>query len=96
MYYFYNPDFDIFNLELQIDHISRNKLDNSIENLRLVTHQENQFNRDAKGCSFNKGKWVAYIKINGKQIHLGRYNTQEEAHNKYLEAKKKYHIISLK
>ena len=63
-----------------------------------MTKQENQFNTNAKGCSFEKrtGKWKAYIKINGKLKNLGRYNTEEEAHEKYLEQKKIYHIISLK
>jgi hypothetical protein len=54
MYYFYNLDFDIFNKKLVIDHIDRNPLNNNIENLRVVTHQENTFNSDAKGCYFNK------------------------------------------
>ena len=96
MYYFYNPDFDIFNKELIIDHISRNTLDNSIGNLRKVSQQENQFNTDAKGCSFHKksGKWRAQININKKRKYLGSYKTEEEARSKYLETKKKYHIIS--
>jgi len=95
MYLFHNQDWDIFNKKLIIDHISRNTLDNRIENLRPLTNQENQFNTDAKGCCFHKptGKWMAYITINRKLINLGLYISEEEAHNKYLEAKKIYHII---
>jgi hypothetical protein len=95
IYLFYNLDFDIFNLELDIDHIDRNKLNNNIDNLRVGPHQKNTWNTDAKGCSFHKksGKWKAYIVVSGKQIHLGYYDTEEEAHAKYLQAKEIHHII---
>lgn len=32
--------------KLEVDHIDRNKLNNSIENLRWVSHQENNLNKD--------------------------------------------------
>jgi len=80
---------------LHIDHIDRDKLNNNIENLRLVTRQENYFNTDAKGYYFNKArnKFQAYIGINGKLIHLGYFDTEEEARNAYLKAKERLHII---
>jgi len=80
---------------LHIDHIDRDKLNNNIENLRLVTIQENQWNREAKGYYFNKreNKFRAYISLNGKNIHLGYFNTAEEARAAYLEAKERLHII---
>ncbi len=95
IYLFFNFDFDIFNKKILIDHIDRNKLNNSIENLRIATPQQNAFNTAAKGCSFIKkrNKWEAYICLNGKKKHLGSYTTEEEAHAKYLEAKVIYHII---
>ena len=31
--------------------------------------------------------------LNGKHIYLGSFNTEEEARQSYLEAKKIYHII---
>ena len=95
IYLFYNPDFDIFNKKIYIDHIDRNPLNNNIDNLRIATPQQNQFNTAAKGCSFHKqtGKWMARIKINKKTIYLGLHNTEEEAHEAYLKAKKKYHKI---
>ncbi len=94
MYLFYNPDFDIFNPKLVIDHISRDKLDNSIENLRVGTHQENMFNLDAKGCYKKDNIWIASITFNCKSIYLGRYKTKEEAREAYLKAKNELHIIS--
>lgn len=85
---------------LQIDHINRIRNDNRIENLRLVTHQENQWNNN-----LNKSKGYRYIKnidmynaritVNRKNIHLGNFKTKEQAHQVYLEAKKKYHIIGV-
>jgi hypothetical protein len=96
IYYFHNLDFDILNPKLVIDHINRDTLNNSIENLRKVSKQQNTFNSNAKGCYYNKksGKWMAQITISGKYIYLGLHNTEEEAHEVYLEAKKKYHIIT--
>jgi hypothetical protein len=80
---------------LHIDHIDRDKSNNNIENLRLVTEQENQWNRGDKGYCFHKrdNKFMAYIKLNGKRIHLGYFDTAEEAKNAYLKAKKELHII---
>jgi len=47
--------------------------------------------RDGKlvGCSYDKtrDKWFANIRINGKTKYLGRYDTEQEAHNVYLKAK---------
>ena len=74
-----------------IDHINGNKIDNRIENLRLVTQRENTQNGKVHrnghlfGCTFNKpiGKYIANIQINGKQIHIGLYNTEQQAHEAY-------------
>lgn len=80
----------------ELDHINGVRNDNRICNLRNVTHQQNNFNRTkAKGYNWYKttNKWMAGIKINNKRIHLGYFNTEEEARNAYLEAKEKYHAI---
>lgn len=73
----------------QIDHINGDKLDNRIENLRVVTHTVNIRNvglratnkSGARGVSFYKptGKWHARIHINDARIHLGFFNTKQEA-----------------
>jgi len=78
-----------------IDHIDRDKLNNKLSNLRLVTNQQNQFNRDPRGYYWDKGakKWRAYIKLNGKLIYLGNFDTEAEARAAYLQAKDKLHII---
>lgn len=80
----------------QVDHHDGNTLNNRVENLRWVTHQQNQWNRTtAKGYYFHKarGKWQAQIRLDGKTIFLGRFNTEDEARAAYLAAKEKYHII---
>jgi len=85
---------DIDDATKQIDHINGNKLCNHVDNLRIVSHQENHHNRTtAKGYCFHKRdkKWHARIRVNNKQIHLGLFNTEEEARQAYLEAKLKFH-----
>jgi hypothetical protein len=82
--------------DLEVDHIDGCRINNQISNLRMVTHQQNHFNRTtAKGYIWNKRdkKWQAYIKINGKQKHLGYFDTEAEARDAYLTAKKILHII---
>lgn len=83
-----------------VDHVNGDKLDNRKCNLRIVTNQQNHFNltnnglgnNNRKGVSFRKdrNKWRAYITINGKQIPLGLFETEEEAIKVRIEAEKKY------
>ena len=89
---------DIDNEKAIVDHIDHNKMNNSIENLRIVTHQQNDFNRsNTKGYSFNKryNKWQAKICLNGKSYSLGYYITEEDARKAYLNGKMIYHVIEL-
>tara|TARA_R110000772_G_scaffold149650_2_gene260362 strand:+ start:1210 stop:1674 length:465 start_codon:yes stop_codon:yes gene_type:complete len=84
---------DINNPKTQVDHINRNRLDNQLSNLRIVSNQENGFNKNVKGYTKSGKKYKARIKINGKQIQLGTFETEAEAHNAYLIAKQIHHII---
>jgi hypothetical protein len=87
---------DDYSEDLQVDHIDNDRLNNKLENLRMVTHQQNQFNRPkAKGYYWHKHskKWMAYINVNGKKKHLGYFDTEAEARDSYLAAKKILHII---
>ena len=84
----------------EIDHIDGNRTNNRIENLREVTPSQNQFNRayqkNASGvkgvswCNRNQ-KWRSVIMINYKQIHLGYYDTIEEAKAVIEKARNEYH-----
>lgn len=78
-----------------IDHINHNTTDNRLENLRNLTNQKNCFNKKAKGYFWNKHaeKYQAQIMIDYKNIYLGLFNTEQEAKQAYLEAKKIYHKI---
>ncbi len=79
----------------KIDHKDTIKDNNKIDNLRIVTNQENMFNTNAKGYSWNKTrqKWQAQIMIDYKTIYLGLFILEEDARQAYLDAKKIYHII---
>ena len=97
-YFAWNQDWDIHNSCVKtnsIDHKDINVTNNNIENLRVVTNQQNHFNRNCKGYYFNKQsqKWKARIDVNGKQKYLGLFLLEEDARNAYLEAKKIYHKI---
>jgi hypothetical protein len=88
--------------QYEIDHINREKSDNSIVNLRDICHSENNQNV-TKPRSHNKTgylgvyyesctkKYRAAIQVNGKSIKLGRFLTPELAYKAYLDAKKIYH-----
>ena len=75
----------------EMDHINGNRLDNRLENLRLVTSRENNQNRSlhrATGmCGYRwhkrDKKWHARIYINGKHIHLGAFSNENEAQKAY-------------
>ena len=101
-YYAWNQDWDIHDTSKNnsIDHRQgKNEIkkhqNNDINNLRIVTHQQNHFNRNCKGYYFNKKsqKWHAQIRLNSKTKYLGSFLLEDEAHQAYLEAKKIFHII---
>jgi hypothetical protein len=89
-------DLDIDNSKLQIDHQNGDRLFNAVSNLRIVNHQQNQWNqKKAKGYTWNKRDqaWQAQIRLNGKDIYLGYFDTEDEARSAYLAAKNVYHVI---
>ena len=73
----------------EVDHISLDTLDNRVCNLRICTHQQNQINQPLQknntsgvcGVSWYSArhKYRARIKIGQHDIHLGYYNSFEEA-----------------
>jgi len=83
-----------------VDHIDRNKLNNTKQNLRLTTNQIQGQNRNLfknntsgyTGVTFNKSKqvWIAQIKVNYKQTHIGQFATKEQAAFAYNEAALKF------
>lgn len=76
----------------EIDHLDRDRTNNSFANLREVTRSENTHNRSGvRGAYPICGKWKALIQANGKHYYLGRFATEAEARAAYLKAKAKYH-----
>ena len=79
-----------------IDHKNGDKVDNRPENLRLVTARENTQNtykhRQGRlpGCRLHEptGKYQARATIDGVKLHLGLFNTEQEAYAAYLDALK--------
>lgn len=90
----------------EIDHKNGNSSDDSFKNLRDVsraTNQENLINpfKSKKSSLFigvyanKKGRskpWKSAITVNGKQISLGAFNTEEEAYAAYVSAKRILHL----
>jgi len=73
-----------------VDHINHDGLNNSRDNLRIVTHAENLQNlcgarstskSGSRNTFFDKyfGKWVAEVAVNGKVIYKKRFEFREDA-----------------
>jgi HNH endonuclease/AP2 domain len=86
-----------------IDHINGNPSDNRIANLREATQSVNMQNQKKAtkknktgflGVDWHKraNKFRAAIRLNGKQTHIGYFQTPEEAHQAYLRVKRSLHI----
>jgi uncharacterized protein YeaC (DUF1315 family) len=83
-----------------IDHINGDRSDNSMVNLRVVTHSENNKNAAMRkdntsghtGVSWSKpqNKWLAQIKVNRKSIGLGFFDNKQDAISARKEASEKY------
>lgn len=86
-----------------IDHIDGNGLNNRLENLRAVSHDENgrnqrKYSNNTSGVSGvgwykRDQKWQAKIRVNRKLVHLGYFSSKEEAvaARKAAEAKYNFH-----
>lgn len=79
-----------------IDHENRDPWDNRLSNLRLATAQQNQRNSPRRNAKFTSlkgvtrdkqsGRYIAQIRINRKRTYLGRFDTEAEAHEAFLNA----------
>lgn len=84
-----------------VDHANGDPLDNRIFNLRPCSNAENCRNARLrldsttgfKGVDFNKGKFRAKIKKNGRRTHIGYFSTAEEAARAYDVAAHRLHRV---
>ena len=91
MFYGYMP--------VEIDHVNGNKTDNRIENLREVSHSQNEWNKSKtvrnttgiKNITFENGKWRVRVGANNKTINVGVFDNLELAELVAQEARNKYH-----
>ena len=84
-----------------LDHVNCDKSDNSLNNLRAATNQENSCNKKKKPETTSKykgvswhlryEKWQVQIRHNGKSIYLGYYHSEEQAHAAYCKAAAELH-----
>lgn len=77
----------------QIDHINGVKTDNRLENLRDVSQTVNMYNKTQAyknngtgvlGVTKSGDKFVSRVRHAGRLIHVGTFDTAEEAHNHYI------------
>ncbi len=86
-----------------IDHINNNKLDNSRENLRIVTAAENNRNKSKAnnssskyfGVSSHNKKWRTELRYNNEYLYA-TYKTEEECAYQWDLWMKEYNIITAK
>jgi hypothetical protein len=85
--------------DMVVDHKDNNITNNIIDNLQLLCRKQNarkckKYKNNSSGYSGVKKKGNKYnskIVLNNKDIHLGSFDTPEEAYKVYLDAKIKYH-----
>lgn len=86
--------------DIDVDHINHDRTDNRKENLRRATRSQNNMNNSVrknkiskyKGVMFDKyrNKWKVRIKVDGKEIAIGRFNNEIEAARAYDIYAEKY------
>lgn len=84
---------------MDVDHVNKVRHDNRRSNLRVCTRQQNIFNSKRrsnnttgyKGVTVKRGKYRARIRIGGKEIVLGHFQTAKEAGDAYDKAAIQHH-----
>ena len=92
--------------EHDVDHIDRDRANDKWSNLRHVSRICNMRNKDISPDNKtgvvgifrdnNRKKWMSYINVNGKRLHLGRFVDFKKAVIARWNAEKKYHFTDCK
>lgn len=84
----------------RLDHRNRVPDDNRLENLRIATPSQNGCNSRPYSSNTSGfrgtfrdggGRWRAQIRVGGKVIYLGLFDTPQEAHAAYCAAATRFH-----
>jgi hypothetical protein len=76
-----------------VDHIDHDKNNNRADNLQLISHRENN-NKDIwrhkksgllLGVHRNRDKFRSRVRVNGKRIDLGTFDSEQDAHEEYMK-----------
>ncbi len=90
-----------------IDHINRNKIDNTLTNLRWATYNENCKNLSTRKNTTSKFVGVRKVKnkiikpyraettFQKKKYHVGYFETEEEGHEAYKQFNKEHFNIDI-
>lgn len=73
-----------------IDHVDRDRVNNEAANLRYVTRMVNRLNNACRGYSWDpvNQKWKAQICVGGQPYFLGRFASEGEAREAYIQVKR--------
>jgi hypothetical protein len=88
----------------EIDHINQDKKDNRLCNLQQVSRVQNSRNKGlyknntsgfAGVSRTQRGNWCAYVVVDEKQLHLGVFNSAEEAREARASANDRFGFSSI-
>lgn len=75
---------------IEINHIDKNPLNNRLDNLEVLTQEEHKAKDVDKTSKYygvywkkSHNRWCAQIRVDRKQIHIGHFKNEIDAHNAY-------------